>query len=37
MTTLNHLIGRPAWYLGLQTNRDSQPDVVDTAKWVMAE
>ncbi|EOW9089795.1 chemotaxis protein CheW [Vibrio cholerae] len=37
MTTLNHLIGRPAWYLGLQTNRDSQLDVVDTAKWVMAE
>lgn len=35
--TLNHLIGRPAWYLGLQTNRDSQLDVVDTAKWVMAD
>ncbi len=34
---LNHLIGRPAWYLGLQTNRDSQLDVVDTAKWVMAD
>ncbi|ENM5854623.1 chemotaxis protein CheW [Vibrio mimicus] len=37
MSTLNHLIGRPPWYLGLQTNRDSQLDVVDTAKWVMAE
>ncbi|WP_217543666.1 chemotaxis protein CheW [Vibrio metschnikovii] len=35
--TLNHLIGRPAWYLGLQTNRDSQLDVVDTAKWVMSD
>ncbi|MEH0666502.1 chemotaxis protein CheW [Vibrio scophthalmi] len=34
---LNHLIGRPSWYLGLQTNRDSQLDVVDTAKWVMAQ
>jgi len=34
---LNHLIGRPAWYLGLQTNRDSKLDVVDTAKWVMAD
>lgn len=33
----NHLIGRPDWYLGLQTNRDSQLDVVDTAKWVMAD
>ncbi|MBT2958440.1 chemotaxis protein CheW [Vibrio anguillarum] len=37
MATLNHLIGRPAWYLGLQTNKDNQLDVVDTAKWVMAE
>ena len=34
---LNHLIGRPDWYLGLQTNREAQLDVVDTAKWVMAE
>ncbi|ASU22709.1 chemotaxis protein CheW [Vibrio qinghaiensis] len=37
MGVLNHLIGRPAWYLGLQTNKDNQLDVVDTAKWVMAE
>ncbi|MCG3725462.1 chemotaxis protein CheW [Vibrio cincinnatiensis] len=34
---LNHLIGRPPWYLGLQTSREHQLDVVDTAKWVMAE
>ncbi|CAM3589097.1 chemotaxis protein CheW [Vibrio aquimaris] len=34
---LNHLIGRPDWYLGLQTGRDAQLDVVDTAKWVMSE
>ena len=34
---LNHLIGRPDWYLGLQTGRDAQLDVVDTAKWVMPE
>ncbi|MEF1284280.1 chemotaxis protein CheW [Vibrio sp. M250220] len=34
---LNHLIGRPDWYLGLQTSREAQLDVVDTAKWVMAE
>jgi purine-binding chemotaxis protein CheW len=33
----NHLIGRPKWYLGLQTNKENQLDVVDTAKWVMAE
>ena len=34
---LNHLIGRPDWYLGLQTSREAQLDVVDTAKWVMSE
>jgi purine-binding chemotaxis protein CheW len=34
---LNHLIGRPEWYLGLQTSREAQLDVVDTAKWVMSE
>lgn len=34
---LNHLIGRPKWYLGLQTNKNSQLDVVDTACWVMAD
>ncbi|MDC0611705.1 chemotaxis protein CheW [Vibrio sp.] len=37
ITELNHLIGRPKWYLGLQTNRDAQLDVVDTARWVMAD
>ncbi|WP_139685600.1 chemotaxis protein CheW, partial [Vibrio tasmaniensis] len=34
---VSHIIGKPAWYLGLQTNRDSKLDVVDTAKWVMPE
>ncbi len=34
---MSHLIGRPNWYLGLQTSKDDQLDVVDTAKWVMAE
>ena len=34
---LSHIIGKPTWYLGLQTSRDSQLDVVDTAKWVMSE
>ncbi|GLQ75235.1 chemotaxis protein CheW [Vibrio penaeicida] len=34
---LNHLIGRPDWYLGLQTSRKEQLDVVDTARWVMSE
>jgi purine-binding chemotaxis protein CheW len=34
---LSHLIGRPAWYLGLQSSRESQLDVVDTAMWVMPD
>ena len=34
---MNHLIGRPGWYLGLQTNKEDQLDVVDTAKWVMSD
>lgn len=37
ITEVSHLIGRPGWYFGLQTNKDSQYDVVDTAKWVMAD
>nr|WP_319554787.1 chemotaxis protein CheW [uncultured Vibrio sp.] len=37
ITELNHLIGKPDWYLGLQTNREQKFDVVDTAKWVMAD
>lgn len=37
ITELNHLIGKPGWYLGLQTNREQKFDVVDTAKWVMAD
>ncbi|WED21041.1 chemotaxis protein CheW [Vibrio sp. JC009] len=34
---MSHLIGRPDWYLGLQTSKEDQFDVVDTAKWVMAD
>lgn len=37
MAELNHLIGRPEWYLGLLTSKENQLDVVDTAKWVMPE
>ncbi len=37
ISELSHLIGRPAWYLGLQSSREAQLDVVDTAKWVMPE
>uniref|UniRef100_UPI0013E34DE2 chemotaxis protein CheW n=1 Tax=Salinivibrio socompensis TaxID=1510206 RepID=UPI0013E34DE2 len=33
----NRLIGRPGWYLGLQTEKQRQLDVVDTARWVMPE
>ncbi|UIP28732.1 chemotaxis protein CheW [Photobacterium sp. TLY01] len=34
---LNHLIGRPDWYLGLQPVQNRKLDVVDTARWVMPE
>lgn len=37
LTTLSQLIGRPDWYLGLQTSRESQLDVVDTAMWAMPD
>lgn len=37
ITELNHLIGRPDWYLGLQNNRDTKIDALDTAKWVMPQ
>ncbi|MEJ2764131.1 chemotaxis protein CheW [Photobacterium sp. MCCC 1A19761] len=37
LTQVNHLLGRPPWYLGLMTNREHQLDVVDTARWVMPE
>ena len=34
---LAHLIGRPTWYLGMQTSNETKYHVVDTAKWVMPE
>jgi purine-binding chemotaxis protein CheW len=34
---VSHLIGRPGWYLGLQSSRENQLDVVDTARWVMPD
>jgi purine-binding chemotaxis protein CheW len=37
MMDLNHLMGRPAWYLGLLTSKEQQFDVVDTACWVMPD
>ncbi|WP_102565320.1 chemotaxis protein CheW, partial [Vibrio sp. 10N.286.49.B3] len=37
LSDVNHLIGRPEWYLGLQTTHSGQLDVVDTACWVMAD
>ncbi|RXJ72935.1 chemotaxis protein CheW [Veronia nyctiphanis] len=33
----SHLIGRPDWYIGLQTEKDQKLDIVDLAKWVMPE
>ncbi len=34
---INHIMGRPAWYLGVQTHRDSQLNIVDSGAWVMPE
>jgi len=34
---INHLIGRPSWFMGVQTHRDSHINVVDTCAWVMPE
>lgn len=33
----NSIFGKPAWYLGIMTNRDEKLNVVDTALWVMPE
>lgn len=31
------IFGKPAWYLGMMTNREEKLNVVDTAQWVMPE
>lgn len=37
LTQLNHLIGRPNWYLGLQSTKNLQLNVVDSAIWMMSD
>ncbi|WP_028768709.1 chemotaxis protein CheW [Shewanella fidelis] len=37
LQALTPLIGRPAWYKGVQQHRGSQLNVVDTGAWVMPE
>lgn len=34
---VNHIMGRPNWYHGVQAHRESQLNVVDTCAWVMPE
>ncbi|MCL1044848.1 chemotaxis protein CheW [Shewanella electrodiphila] len=34
---INHLIGRPNWFLGVQTRREQKVNVVDSCRWVMPE
>ncbi|MGS0682894.1 chemotaxis protein CheW [Shewanella sp. 125m-7] len=34
---LTRLMGRPAWYMGVQQYREAQLNVVDTCAWVMPE
>ena len=35
--TPNSIFGKPAWYLGIMSNREESLNVVDTARWVMPE
>ena len=34
---INHIIGRPSWFLGVQPHREEQLNLVDTCAWVMPE
>lgn len=34
---VNQLFGKPAWFMGVQLNREQQINVVDTTRWVMPE
>lgn len=34
---VNHIMGRPDWYKGVQAHRGTQLNVVDTCAWVMPE
>lgn len=34
---INHIIGRPSWFLGVQSHREEQLNIVDTCAWVMPE
>ncbi len=34
---INSIFGRPNWFYGVQTHRDSQLNIVDTCAWVMPE
>ena len=35
LTKLNSLIGKPDWFAGVLTQRESQLNVVDTTRWIM--
>ncbi|MCE9680041.1 chemotaxis protein CheW [Shewanella sp. AS1] len=34
---VNYIMGRPKWFHGVQTHRDSQLNIVNTCAWVMPE
>ncbi|MGI2853501.1 chemotaxis protein CheW [Shewanella algae] len=34
---INHIFGRPGWFMGVQGYRESQLNIVDTCAWVMPE
>jgi purine-binding chemotaxis protein CheW len=35
--SINSLLGKPSWFMGVMLNKDDKINVVDTAKWVMPE
>jgi purine-binding chemotaxis protein CheW len=37
ITKINTLFGKPEWFAGVMTQRDSQLNVVDTTRWIMPD
>lgn len=37
ITKINTLFGKPDWFAGVMTQRESQLNVVDTTRWIMPE
>lgn len=35
LTKINTLFGKPDWFAGVMTQRETQLNVVDTTRWIM--